>query len=103
MEGDKAAGSYDKIMITDVCISLSRKRKDKVNGTGRFHIMKNRYGIDGLTFGVKADTSTGHFELHDYNPDDEEDETPNRPQQNFQNFDELDKQALSNKFFELNS
>ena len=103
VEGDKAAGSYDKIMITDVCISLSRKRKDKVNGTGRFHIMKNRYGIDGLTFGVKADTSTGHFELHDYNPDDEEDETPNRPQQNFQNFDELDKQALSNKFFELNS
>ena len=103
VEGDKAAGSYDKIMITDVCISLSRKRKDKVNGTGRFHIMKNRYGIDGLTFGVKADTSTGHFELHDYNPDDEEEETPNRPQQTFQNFDELDKQALSNKFFELNS
>ncbi len=103
VEGDKAAGSYDKIMITDVCISLSRKRKDKVNGTGRFHIMKNRYGIDGLTFGVKADTSTGHFELHDYNPDDEEEETPNRPQQSFQNFDELDKQALSNKFFELNS
>ena len=103
VEGDKAAGSYDKIMITDFCISLSRKRKDKVNGTGRFHIMKNRYGIDGLTFGVKADTSTGHFELHDYNPDDEEEETPNRPQQTFQNFDELDKQALSNKFFELNS
>ena len=103
VEGDKAAGSYDKIMITDVCISLSRKRKDKVNGTGRFHIMKNRYGIDGLTFGVKADTSTGHFELHDYNPDDEEEEIPNKPQQSFQNFDELDKQALSNKFFELNS
>ena len=27
IEGDKAAGSYDKIMITDVCISLSRKSK----------------------------------------------------------------------------
>ena len=60
VEGDKAAGSYDKIMISDVCISLSRQRQDKVNGTGRFHIMKNRYGIDGLTFKVKADTSTGH-------------------------------------------
>ena len=42
VEGDKAAGSYDKIMITDVCISLSRQRKDKVEGTGRFHIMKNQ-------------------------------------------------------------
>tara|TARA_B100000287_G_scaffold299732_1_gene282879 strand:- start:245 stop:1612 length:1368 start_codon:yes stop_codon:yes gene_type:complete len=103
VEGDKAAGSYDKIMITDVCISLSRKRKDKVNGTGRFHIMKNRYGMDGLTFGVKADTSTGHFELHDYNPEDEEEEVTNKPQQqSFDNFDELDKQALSKQFFQLN-
>ena len=103
VEGDKAAGSYDKIMITDVCISLSRKRKDKVNGTGRFHIMKNRYGMDGLTFGVKADTSTGHFELHDYNPEDEEEEVTNRPQQqSFTNFDELDNQALSKQFFQLN-
>jgi len=71
IEGDKAAGSYDKIMITDFCLSLSRKAKDKVNGTGRFHVMKNRYGMDGLTFGVKADTSTGHFEVHDYDEDDE--------------------------------
>ena len=101
--GAKTAGSYDKFMITDVCISLSRKRKDKVNGTGRFHIMKNRYGMDGLTFGVKADTSTGHFELHDYNPEDEEEEVTNRPQQqSFTNFDELDKQALSKQFFQLN-
>jgi replicative DNA helicase len=104
VEGDKAAGSYDKIMITDVCISLSRKRKDKVNGTGRFHIMKNRYGIDGLTFGVKADTSTGHFEVHDYNPDDEELEQPSEnPHQKFDNFDSFDRQALKSKFFELNS
>jgi replicative DNA helicase len=103
VEGDKAAGSYDKIMITDVCISLSRKRKDKVNGTGRFHIMKNRYGIDGLTFGVKADTSTGHFEVHDYNPDDEEVETPNARVNSYDDFDEFDKKTLKNKFFQLNS
>ena len=103
IEGDKAAGSYDKIMITDFCLSLSRKAKDKVNGTGRFHIMKNRYGMDGLTFGVKADTSTGHFEVHDYNADDyESDEvtTSNKPQGDFDTFD---KKMLSNKFFELNS
>jgi replicative DNA helicase len=103
VEGDKAAGSYDKIMITDVCISLSRKKADKVNGTGRFHIMKNRYGIDGLTFGVKADTSTGHFEVVDYNPEDYENDTP-QPTNGFNNeLDTFDKQALKNKFFELNS
>ena len=104
VEGDKAAGSYDKIMITDVCISLSRKRKDKVNGTGRFHIMKNRYGMDGLTFGVKADTSTGHFDVRDYDPDEEfEQETTNPNSNSYDNFDTFDKQILKNKFFELNS
>ena len=54
IEGDKAAGSYDKLMITDFCMSLSRKKEDKVKGTGRFHIMKNRYGTDGLTFGIDS-------------------------------------------------
>jgi len=103
VEGDKAAGSYDKIMITDVCISLSRKKADKVNGTGRFHIMKNRYGIDGLTFGVKANTSTGHFEVVDYNPEDYENDTP-QPTNSFNNeLDTFDKQSLKSKFFELNS
>jgi len=90
-------------MITDFCLSLSRKAKDKVNGTGRFHIMKNRYGMDGLTFGVRADTSTGHFEVHDYNAEDyESDEVPtsNKMQGDFDTFD---KKMLSNKFFELNS
>ena len=103
IEGDKAAGSYDKIMITDFCMSLSRKAKDKVNGTGRFHIMKNRYGMDGLTFGVKADTSTGHFEVHDYNADDyESDEAPTQTK-SYENFDTFDKKMLANKFFELNA
>ena len=104
IEGDKAAGSYDKIMITDFCLSLSRKAKDKVNGTGRFHIMKNRYGMDGLTFGVKADTSTGHFEVHYYDPyADFESETNNQQTNSYDNFGTFDKQALKNKFFELNS
>ena len=105
IEGDKAAGSYDKIMITDFCLSLSRKAKDKVNGTGRFHIMKNRYGMDGLTYGVKADTSTGHFEVHDYDPDAEFENstlTPNN-QGGGGDFDQFDKQTLKNKFFELNN
>jgi len=103
IEGDKAAGSYDKIMITDFCISLSRKKEDKVNGTGRFHIMKNRYGMDGLTFGVKADTSTGHFEVHNYDADDYETSTPTNQSQSYSDFDSYDRKTLSKQFFELNS
>ena len=80
IEGDKAAGSYDKMMITDFALSLSRKREDKENGTGRFHIMKNRYGMDGLTYNVNADTSTGHFIVSDYD-EDTEDLQPAAPQQ----------------------
>jgi len=76
IEGDKAAGSYDKLMITDFCMSLSRKKEDKVNNTARLHIMKNRYGMDGLTYSAKADTSTGHFEVHgEYNANMDEEST----------------------------
>ena len=108
IEGDKAAGSYDKLMITDFCMSLSRKKEDKVKGTGRFHIMKNRYGTDGLTFAVKADTSTGHFEVHNYNTDFDEEEnfTPAVKSNKFDtDTDKFDKQKLRELydpgFFEL--
>jgi replicative DNA helicase len=97
IEGDKAAGSYDKIMITDFCLSLSRKAKDKVNGTGRFHVMKNRYGMDGLTYGVKADTSTGHFDVHDYDEDSEL-ELPSRPVNAHSNLDHFDLKKLNQEF-----
>lgn len=65
IEGDKAAGSYDKMMVADICLSLSRKKEDKVLGTGRLHVMKNRYGRDGMTFNVKMDTNNGHIEVED--------------------------------------
>jgi replicative DNA helicase len=100
IEGDKAAGSYDKMMVTDVAISLSRKRQDKVNGTGRFHIMKNRYGMDGMTYSVKVDTSTGHFEVSSYL---EEDDEPSSSQQSntFGGIDSSDKALIKQRFFEL--
>ena len=101
IEGDKAAGSYDKMMITDLSLSLSRKKEDKVNGTGRLHIMKNRYGMDGLTFQVDVNTSNGHITIGDHY--DEEADTVAPKKSSNSNFDDLDKQMLSNKFFELNT
>ena len=105
IEGDKAAGSYDKIMITDFCMSLSRKKEDKVNNTGRFHVMKNRYGMDGITFSLEADTSTGHISVNDVYEDDGGDEhmAPKTQSNKFDtDVDTFDKQLLRQKFFELN-
>lgn len=55
IEGDAAAGSYDKLMIADIVISLARTRNDKNAGIGRLHFMKNRYGKDGDTFLCEID------------------------------------------------
>ena len=101
IEGDKAAGSYDKMMITDLSMSLSRKKEDKVNGTGRLHIMKNRYGMDGLTFQVDVNTSNGHISIGNHYDEEADTVTPKKPSND--NFDDLDKRMLANKFFELNA
>ena len=80
IEGHKAAGSYDKMMITDFAASISRRAKDKQTGIGRFHIMKNRYGMDGLTYGAKINIAIGSFEL--VNESDLEDFSSEPQQQN---------------------
>lgn len=105
IEGDKAAGSYDKIMIADFAMSLSRQKKDKVSGTGRFHIMKNRYGADGMSFNAKVDTSTGHIDIMGELGEDEEEEMTNNNKSKSTGFntglDNFDREHLSKQFFEL--
>ena len=63
IEGDNIAGSYSKLMIGDIVLSLARNRKDKLEGTGRWHVMKNRFGGDGMTFASTIDTSMGKIEI----------------------------------------
>ena len=63
IEADKIADSYAKVMNADFIMSLSRKAKDKLNNTARVHIMKNRFGQDGITFPSKMDTNTGTLEV----------------------------------------
>jgi len=72
VEGDKSAGSYEKQAIVDFGMSQSRLKTDKVNGTGRWHIQKNRYGPDGMTYNVNIDTSCGHIEVLDEYDDTED-------------------------------
>jgi replicative DNA helicase len=103
IEGDKAAGSYDKMMIADFAMSLSRQKKDKLNGTGRFHIMKNRYGMDGMTFNAKVDTSTGHIEvLNELSEDEEEVQISANKKISGTDFDNMDREYLAQQFFSLN-
>lgn len=65
IEGDKIAESFNKIMIADFILSISRKMTDKVSNTARIHIIKNRFGPDGLTFPALANFTTGQFEVYD--------------------------------------
>jgi len=65
IEADKIADSYAKVMNADFIMSWSRKSKDKLNNTARAHIMKNRFGQDGITFPCKMDTNTGYIEVYD--------------------------------------
>ena len=101
IEGDKAAGSYDKIMVADFCLSLSRKKEDKVHGTGRVHVMKNRYGMDGMTFGAKIDTNNGHIQLTEDLPTYED--TTSNTTSTFSQVDSFDKRELAKKFMQLSS
>jgi hypothetical protein len=54
-------------MTADLVISLSRKLEDKANHTGRAHIIKNRFGTDGVTLPVYMNTSVGKIEIYDEN------------------------------------
>lgn len=70
IEADKIADSYAKIMNADFVMSWSRKQKDKLNNTARCHIMKNRFGPDGITFPCKMNTNTGQIDVFDGNSSD---------------------------------
>jgi len=63
IEADKIAGAYGKVMVADFLMSLSRKVEDKMSGTGRGHVIKNRFGPDGITLPSKINTNNGQFQF----------------------------------------
>ena len=67
IEASKVAESYAKVMTADFVMSLSRKIEDKVGNTGRFHVIKNRFGPDGLTYPAKINTNIGKIEIFESN------------------------------------
>ena len=62
---DKVAEDYSKVMTADFVMSMSRKVEDKIANTGRFHIIKNRFGIDGVTYPSKINTNIGQVLIYE--------------------------------------
>jgi replicative DNA helicase len=64
IQADSVGDSYKKVQTADFIMSVSRKTKDKLSKTGRIHIVKNRFGPDGLTFPAKIDTYHGVMDVY---------------------------------------
>ena len=62
---DKVAEDYSKVMTADFVMSMSRKVEDKIANTGRFHVIKNRFGIDGITYPSTINTNIGLVKIHE--------------------------------------
>jgi len=96
IEAQKISESYQKIMTADFVVSLSRKVEDKIGNTGRFHVIKNRFGPDGLTFPAKVNTNTGAVEIY------ESTSVGGKEQQKkIDNRDNLMKKMLANKYEDM--
>jgi replicative DNA helicase len=97
IEADSIADSYAKIMNADFVMSLMRKPSDKINNTARFHVMKNRFGPDGLTFPAKMDTNIGMIRIF-------ENTSPNgmMAMKDSKDGEKIEKQLLFNKYAEIN-
>ena len=67
IDASKVSESYGKVMVADFVLSLSRKVQDKLAGTGRWHVIKNRFGPDGITFPATINTNTGNIMIYDTN------------------------------------
>ena len=65
IDATKVSEDYSKVMTADFVMSVSRKVEDKIANTGRFHVIKNRFGIDGITFPANINTNTGLIQVHE--------------------------------------
>lgn len=97
IEGDKVAESFSKIMIGDFIISISRKMGDKLGNTARIHIIKNRFGPDGITFPASVNFVEGKFAIYDENSAE-----GIRVKRQMQGGEEAVKQQLHKKMYDLN-
>ena len=67
IQANNISDSYRKIMTADFVISLSRKMSHKQANTARFHVIKNRFGPDGVTFPARMNAGCGDIRIFSEN------------------------------------
>ena len=93
IDATKVAEAYSKVMIADFVVSVSRKVEDKIANTGRFHVIKNRFGPDGITFPSSINTNIGKIDVYESNTHDGQ-----ATQGKMDNSQEYLRKTLANKY-----
>jgi archaellum biogenesis ATPase FlaH len=93
IDASNVAEAYSKVMIADFVVSVSRKVEDKIANTGRFHVIKNRFGPDGITFPSSINTNIGKIDVYEANTQDGQ-----STQGKMDNSQEYLRKTLANKF-----
>ena len=93
---DKVAEDYSKVMTADFVMSMSRKVEDKIANTGRFHVIKNRFGIDGVTYPSTINTNIGVVKIHEGSS-----QFGKETQDKMNNSSEFLRQELANKYKDM--
>ena len=93
---DKVAEDYSKVMTADFVMSMSRKVEDKIANTGRFHVIKNRFGIDGVTYPATINTNIGQVQIFEGSSQFGKD-----AQSKMNNSEEFLRKELKNKFNDM--
>ena len=93
---DKVAEDYSKVMTADFVMSMSRKVEDKIANTGRFHVIKNRFGIDGVTYPATINTNIGQVQIFEGSS-----QFGKEAQSKMNNSEEFLRQELKNKYNDM--
>jgi replicative DNA helicase len=65
IDASKVSEDYSKVMTSDFVMSISRKVEDKISNTARCHVIKNRFGVDGMTYPMMMNTNIGKIEIYE--------------------------------------
>jgi replicative DNA helicase len=96
IDASKIAEAYSKVMIADFVLSISRKPEDKISHTARCHIIKNRFGVDGLTYPMGMNTNIGKIDIY------ESTSQPGKEEQGkMDNREEFQRRLLASKYNDM--
>jgi archaellum biogenesis ATPase FlaH len=97
IDATKVAEAYSKVMTADFVLSISRQAQDKLSHTARCHIIKNRFGIDGITYPMSMNTNLGKIDIYAGNS-----QSGKTQQGKMDNSEEFKRQLLKSKYNDMN-